>query len=58
MPYKREDDNAGIRIISFLIKLNEDKDNMAYAVEKWKRDQEFLRGGIIGNTIKVAGVVM
>lgn len=44
--------------ISFLIKLNEDKDNMAYAVEKWKRDQEFLRGGIIGNTIKVAGVVM
>lgn len=33
-----------INHLSFLIKLNADKDNFADAVAKWKRDRDFLLG--------------
>lgn len=46
-----------INIISFLIKLNENKDNMSIALEKWNRDRMFLQGGKMEGTIQVTGII-
>lgn len=46
-----------INHISFLIKLNEDKENMSVAVEKWKHDREFLMGRKDTNIVKIVGIV-
>lgn len=44
--------NKAINHISFLIKLNEGKDNMQQAVEKWKKDREYLCGDKVNIKIK------
>lgn len=46
-----------INHISFLIKLNEDKTNMSNAVDKWKRDREFLTGIKDRDIVKISGIV-
>lgn len=47
-----------INHLSFLIKLNADKDNFADAVAKWKRDRDFLLGKKAAvDAIKVTGII-
>lgn len=50
--------NKAINHLSFLIKLNADKDNFADAVAKWKRDRDFLLGKKAAvDAIKVTGII-
>lgn len=47
-----------INHLSFLIKLNADKDNFMDAVAKWKRDRDFLLGKKAAvDAIKVTGII-
>ena len=47
-----------INHLSFLIKLNADKDNFTDAVAKWKCDRDFLLGKKAAvDAIKVTGII-